>query len=231
MSNVLDKSKVYPCQCIDPQTLNVANSTLTGTTAGITIPWNNHGVVFDMNVPAGTTDPSATETMNLLLFQNPTIGNQAFPVQVSTDGSGSCVVTVVWDEKHNFHFMYALGQSHNQKIDNVLFNLDLEQYPTVTFFFTQWPKGWTVKNISSFLQRNQKLPTENAVINCLEQDGTAFSTNINTGAAYSVCNVCVTNDPAPSCSSGGGGDSTTIIYIIIAVILFVGSALAIRYFL
>lgn len=227
MSIAPDSSTTYQCQCIDPRTLNIANTTVDGTTATLTIPWNNHGLVFDVNVPDASSNPAMRKQVNMFFYQNPDVGNDPFPVQFITDGSGSCVITIVWDEKHNFHFMRALGQAHRQKTDLVLFNLDKPQYPTVSFFFKNWPMGWTVTNISSFIHVNTPLPTENALIPCTSQDGSAAAKGLNTGSAYSLCSLCTNSDPSPTCSSGGGS-SSYIIYIVIAIAVFVGSALLIR---
>lgn len=214
----------YTCQCIDPITINVANSNPSGTTGPITFPWNNHGLLFDVNVPKGSPNPAMSANVYMFVQGVPSLPN-GFLVPLVTDGSGSCLIELQWDEKHDFHFRSALGQAPNQRTDKVLFNLDSPQYPSITVFFQNWPLGWTTVNMSNFLHEGTPLPTENATISCDLQNGSFLANKLNTAAAYSLCSACHNTQPSgSSCSSG----NFPYIYILLGLFAFVAGVLLLR---
>lgn len=200
------------CECIDPATFNIANNNYTGTTAAVTIPASNHAFGFDINVPPNTVNPVQQFAFGLYLYDNPDNPNP-FPIKGSTDASGSALIKIIWNDKSELITEISGGQLP-KGTPVVIAKIDNRKYNTLTLFIQGWPKGWTVKNISSAYPRGTPHPTTNQRIDCSQQDTTASCKHLATAAAWSVCSSC---QPAPD---------NTMLYIIGGFILFiVGTAL------
>lgn len=216
MNGLPGDAATVQCFCIDPNVLNVANTTSDGTTSTLTVPFDNAtGLFFDMNVPAGSANPVQNETVDFWFYNVPEQPN-AFKLPVTSDSSGSVLVGVIWLNTKDFIVAIGPGASgtHGQ-VYHVLANIDPRTYTSLTFFFQHWPKGWTVKNISAAQFLGQPPPANQ--INCALQDGKAYHDNIATASAHSLCSSCNNNDPDTSCSGNWG----TWTYIILGMIAFI----------
>lgn len=210
------------CSCIDPNVLNIANTTDDGTTSALNVPFQNAtGLFFDMNVPAGSSNPVQNETFDFWFYNVPEQPN-AFKLPVTSDSSGSVLVGITWFSTKDFIVAIGPGASGTKGlVYHVLANIDPQKYTSLDFFFQHWPKGWTVKNISSARYLGQPAPANQ--INCAGQDGKAYHDNIATASAYTLCSVCNNNDPT-SCPDNWG----TWTYIILGMIAFIAAIALIK---
>lgn len=200
------------CECIDPATFNIANNNYTGTTAAVTIPAGNKALGFDINVPPNTVNPVQQFSFGLYLYDNPDFTNP-YIIKGSTDASGSALIKIIWNDKSELITEISGGQTP-KATPVVIAKYDNRKYNTLSLFIQGWPKGWTVKNISSAYPRGTPHPTNNQRIDCSQQDMTASCQNLATASSWSVCSGC--QPPA----------NDIMLYIIGGFILFiVGAAL------
>lgn len=218
-------------RCIDPKTLNAGAvaPNRTGTLALSTTTQSDQ-IVFDMNAPAARdpTTGTATSAVLRLWFTYPP-GNdnnhaQGYPVPVSVDGSLSTLVYLrIIDQNLYWLTQPGLNAGPGLPTTSTLVAGGMAHTPYVSFFLSDWPLGWTTRNISYVTARSANdIPSPNILIDCCSQSATDYDNkNITAAAASYVANF--SQSAISGCTPFGPG-STVLLYVVAAaaaVILFV----------